>query len=95
MDYIGRRIAKVPTELPPNWYHSLRRMYKSHRDLRGWPTLNSRGPLGHCTATSLIPAPPRAMQVHQVAFLIGQVSGRPDKCMTKMKRKSDEREQSK
>ena len=71
-----------------------KRLYKSgrHRDLQGLQTINFRAPIGACREcplrTQCLRHPDRT-KVRQVAFVTGRVPGRPEKYLTKMKRKID------
>lgn len=70
------------------------RLYKSggHRDLRGFQTLQFRGTraaCGSCPLRARCLRHPERTKVRQVAFIIGRTSGKPEKYLTKMKRKID------
>jgi transposase len=71
-----------------------KRLHKSgrHLDLQGLQTINFRAPLSACRDCPLrarcLRHPDRT-KVRQVAFVTGRVSGKSEKCLTKMQRKID------
>jgi transposase len=71
-----------------------KRLYKSggHKDLVGLQTVQFRAPLGACRDCPLRAKclrHPKRTKVRQVAFIIGRTPGKPEKYLTKMKRKID------
>lgn len=93
-----RKFQPTDFQLAPDHSHAIcpagKRMYKAgrHRDLRGSQTLQFRGTRGSCTSCPLrercLRHPERTI-VRQVAFIVGRAPGKPEKYMSKMKRKID------